>query len=237
MQRDYAYLKTSTLSGEDYKAIADNALAYFRNSASEKPKYALPVLFQACAFFERLIDKWGAAQRETPAREVTDEEFYTDAFAEELNYFTEEYVAAMRGCLGVMESVHSLVPAPVSIAVDFLNPLNSLHSSIPMHAEAARAQVCEHALMLSLTYSHVPWTQAMYDDIVAWYPAALLLCPQHNIPPMAAPDMRTALDWALSIDDHPKRRFLTLCSRFDTLLHPTPEAAAQLSLPSGFSLP
>lgn len=237
MHQEYSYFKPSLLNQEEQLAVFQNAVGYFRSNDQVKAKYPLLTLFQASAFFERLIVMQSKAERETPPRKISDEEFYTEDFAKKLEYFTGEYEAALVACMDVMDSVPSISRSDGSLAACFLNPLDSPHRAIPMNSSSARAEICEHALMLALTYSRVPWTERMYDALVNWYPPALLLCPEENIPPMASPAIRTALDWALSLDEKPKRRFKTIRTQFANMIAPSPQAAAHLDLPTNFTTP
>ena len=223
------------MNKEEQLAVFQNAVGYFRSNDKVEAKYPLLMLFQASAFFERLIIMQTKAERETPPRQISDEEFYTDAFAQKLEYFTMEYEAALGACLDVMNSVHSISRSDGLLAACFLNTLDSPHRAIPMNSDSARAAICENALMLALTHSQMPWTQSMYDKLVDWYPPALLLCPEKNIPPMASAAIRIALDWALSLDENPKRRFETIRSQFANMIAPSPEAAAHLDLPTNFT--
>lgn len=231
---DYTHFKPSLLSSEEQMAIIHNGVAHFRESGKEEARYSLPTLFQAVGFFERLMHAHIMAERETPPRKLTDEEFYTEDFAEKLEFFTIEYELALAGCMELMDSVHSISPSAGLLASCYLNPLDSPHRAIPMNPDAARAQVCEHALMLSLTHSKLDWTQSMYDALMAWYPPALLLCSEGNIPPMAPPAVRIALEWAMDLDEKPKRRFQTMAHQFVNMTKPMPDAAAHLDLPGGF---
>ena len=178
MRKDYTHFKPSLLEKDEYHAIVQNAVAYFQSFDKAEPLYPLPLLFQATAFFERLIVMQTMADRETPPRQISDEEFYTDTFAEKLEWFTVEYEAALAACQEVMDSVHSISRSDGVLAACFLNTIDSPHRSIPMNTTSARAVICEQALMLAFTYSQVPWTQSMYDALTNWYPPALLLCPE-----------------------------------------------------------
>lgn len=235
MQQDYSHFKITQLDKAECEAIVVNALAYMRDNGKQEPQYPFPQLFQATAFMERVVIMHARAERESPPRKITDEEVYTEDFATKLEYFTGEYIAALAGCIPAMSATHSSVPDAAMIASCFLNPLDSPHRAIPMNSTADRSEVCEHALMLSLTYSQLNWTQEMYDALVEWYPPALLLCADNNIPPMANPAVRTALEWAMSLDEKPKRRFMTMRDQFDNMVKPSPEAAAHLDLPAEFS--
>ena len=237
MHKDYTHFKPSLLDKEEYLAIVQNAVGYFRSLDNVEALYPLTTLFQATAFFERLALMHVKAERETPPRQISDEEFYTDDFATKLEFFTSEYEAAIVACRDVMNSVPSISRSDGALAACFLNTLDVPHRAIPMNASSARAVVCEQALMLSLTHSQVPWTQSMYESLINWYPPALLLCPAKNIPPMASPAVRIALEWALSLDDKPKRRFDTIKGPFANMIAPSPQAAAHLDLPTNFTSP
>ena len=133
-----------------------------------------------------------------------------------------------------MDSVHSITPSVVSIAAALLNPLNSPPQyQIPLDSAAARAHVVGQALALSLQYSQVPWTREMSDKLLAWYPAAFLLCGPLNVPPDLPAEVRTALDWAMGLDEKPKRRFTSMHAQFNTMISPSPEAYERIELPSG----
>lgn len=234
MHQDYTHFKPRLLSQEEYNAIAENATAHIRGNG-KAAKYPLPVLFQAAASVERFLIMHTTGERETPPRTISDEEFYTDAFAQELEFLTLEYTAALTGCSELMDSVRPSISSSALLACSFLNPLSSSYRSTPTTVAEARSQLCADALMFSLCHSTVPWTQPMYEALIEWYPAALLLCQQTNIPPMATPAMRTALEWAIGLDDNPKRRFKTINYQFSNMISPLPTAAANLDLPIDFS--
>ena len=234
MQQDYSHLKLSALNSDEYQDIVLNALPYFRENGKEKPRYPIPTLFQAAAFTERFFMIKIRHERATPPTEMTEEEIYAEDFAEQLNFFTQEFIDACQACLPVMDSVHSITPSVVSIAAALLNPLNSPPQyQIPLDSAAARAHVVGQALALSLQYSQVPWTREMSDKLLAWYPAAFLLCGPLNVPPDLPAEVRTALDWAMGLDEKPKRRFTSMHAQFNTMISPSPEAYERIELPSG----
>lgn len=235
MQQEYSHFKPSTLDPKAFEDVVTNGLLCFRENGKESPRHDPATLFQAVAFMERLIVMQASAKRESPPRELSDEEFYTDDFARQVEFFTKEFQAAMVAALPVMKATHSITSELGLLASCFLNPLGSKHRALPMSRDAARAQVCEHALMLSLTYSELEWTQGMYDALVEWYPPALLLCNDKNIPPMCTPAVHTALMWAMSLDEKPKSRFLTMRDQFENMIKPSPEAASHFDLPHGFA--
>lgn len=234
MPQDYSHLKLSALNIDEYQDIVLNALPFFRENGKEKPRYPIPTLFQAAAFTERFFMIKIRHERATPPTEMTEEEIYAEDFAEQLNFFTQEFIDACQACLPVMDSVHSITPSVVSIAAALLNPLNSPPQyQIPLDSAAARAHVVGQALELSLQYSQVPWTREMSDKLLAWYPAAFLLCGPLNVPPDLPAEVRTALDWAMGLDEKPKRRFTSMHAQFNTMISPSPEAYERIELPSG----
>lgn len=234
MPQDYSHLKLSALNIDEYQDIVLNALPFFRENGKEKPRYPIPTLFQAAAFTERFFMIKIRHERATPPTEMTEEEIYAEDFAEQLNFFTQEFIDACQACLPVMDSVHSITPSVVSIAAALLNPLNSPPQyQIPLDSAAARAHVVGQALALSLQYSQVPWTREMSDKLLAWYPAAFLLCGPLNVPPDLPAEVRTALDWAMGLDEKPKRRFTSMHAQFNTMISPSPEAYERIELPSG----
>lgn len=234
MQQDYSHLKLSTLDIKAHEDIMVNALGFFRGNGKEKPRYPTPMLFQMAAFTERFLTLKVHHERATPPTQMTEEEVYSEEFAQQLNFFTQEFIDACEACLPVMDSVHSITPSMVSIAAAFLNPMKSPPEyQVPMQRAAARARVVEQALDLSLQYSNVPWTRDMSDKLLAWYPAAFLLCKPLNVPPHLPAEVRTALDWAMGLDEKPKRRFITMHTQFTTMISPSPEAHESFALPSG----
>ena len=234
MPQDYSHLKLSALNIDEYQDIVLNALPFFRENGKEKPRYPIPTLFQAAAFTERFFMIKIRHERATPPTEMTEEEIYAEDFAEQLNFFTQEFIDACQACLPVMDSVHSITPSVVSIAAALLNPLNSPPQyQIPLDRAAARAHVVGQSLELSLQYSQVPWTREMSDKLLAWYPAAFLLCGPLNVPPDLPAEVRTALDWAMGLDEKPKRRFTSMHAQFNTMISPSPEAYERIELPSG----
>lgn len=234
MQKDYSHLKLSALDIKEYEKIMVNALGFFRGNGKEKPRYPMPMLFQVAAFSERFLTLQVHHERATPPTQMTEEEVYDPVFAEKLNFFTQEFIDACEACLPVMDSVHSITPSVVSIAAALLNPLNSPPQyQIPLDRATVRAHVVGQALDLSLQYSNVPWTQEMSDKLLAWYPAAFLLCKPLNVPPHLPAEVRTALDWAMGLDEKPKRRFNTMHTQFTTMISPSPEAYESIELPSG----
>lgn len=237
--RDFSYFKTSTYSDKEAMDIASNALGYFRENGSSHPEYPLPLLFQAAGFIERLIVMNAQAERENPPRKLTDEELHTPAFTQALNSATSEFELALAHCLPVMSSVPSSCVNEALIASCFLNPLNSGrrtdYESIST-AFDSRANVSRHALTLSLCYSKVPWTKEMYDGLVEWFAPSLLLCTIDNIPPMASPAVRVALDWAMSLDEKPVRRFESMMHQFEHMVTPSPQAAVTIELPPDFTV-
>lgn len=234
MPQDYSHLKLSALNIDEYQDIVLNALPFFRENGKEKPRYPIPTLFQAAAFTERFFMIKIRHERATPPTEMTEEEIYAEDFAEQLNFFTQEFIDACQACLPVMDSVHSITPSVVSIAAALLNPLNSPPQyQTPLDRAAARAHVVGQSLELSLQYSQVPWTREMSDKLLAWYPAAFLLCGPLNVPPDLPAEVRTALDWAMGLDEKPKRRFTSMHAQFNTMISPSPEAYERIELPSG----
>ena len=234
MPQDYSHLKLSALNIDEYQDIVLNALPFFRENGKEKPRYPIPTLFQAAAFTERFFMIKIRHERATPPTEMTEEEIYAEDFAEQLNFFTQEFIDACQACLPVMDSVHSITHSVVSIAAALLNPLNSPPQyQTPLDRAAARAHVVGQSLELSLQYSQVPWTREMSDKLLAWYPAAFLLCGPLNVPPDLPAEVRTALDWAMGLDEKPKRRFTSMHAQFNTMISPSPEAYERIELPSG----
>ena len=234
MQQDYSHLKLSALDIKEHEKIMVNALGFFRGNGKKKPRYPMPMLFQMAAFSERFFTLQVHHERATPPTQMTEEEVYDPVFAEKLDFFTQEFIDACQACLPVMDSVHSITPSVVSIAAALLNPLNSPPQyQIPLDSAAARAHVVGQALALSLQYSQVPWTREMSDKLLAWYPAAFLLCGPLNVPPDLPAEVRTALDWAMGLDEKPKRRFTSMHAQFNTMISPSPEAYERIELPSG----
>ena len=235
MQRDYTYFKPSELTSELYLDIITNAVGCLRGHGKEIPRYDSASLFQAVAFFERLTVMNSLAKRESPFRTLTDEELYTQDFANRLEIATEEFKAAERSLIPLMSSVHSITSPLGLLASCFLNPILKLRHEKLMDARQSRLAVCENALPLCLAYSQVPWTQDMYDHLMAWYPPALLLCAENNIPPMCTPAVRIAIDWAMSLDEKPTRRFKTMRDQFENMIG-SREPPSHLDLPKDFVL-
>ena len=236
MQRDYSHFKPSTLTQESYLDVVENAVACFRENGKQTPRYDSATLFQAVAFFERIAFLHTRAQRETPPRTLTDEEFCTRAFAIRLEFFTDEFKAAEKGTLALMNSVFSITSSAGLLASCFLNPMSSQPKRLRLDKDKTRSDICVHALNLSLSYSQAPWTQEIYDNLMDWYPPALLLCANDNIPPMCAPIVRMALDLYMSLDNNPVHRFNTMKNTFKCMVTPGLTAAAPfLALPAGFS--
>lgn len=234
MQQDYSHLKLSTMDIKEYEGIMLNALGFFRANAKEAPLYPLPMLFQAAAFSERFFTLKVQHERATPPTQMTEEEVYDPVFAQRLDFFTQEFIEACDACLPVMDSVHSITPSVISIAAAFLNPLNRPPQyQVPMERAAARANVVDQALDLALQYSSVAWTKEMTDKLLAWYPAAFLLCKPLNVSPHLPAEVRTALDWAMGLDEKPKRRFQSMHRQFTTMISPSPDAYESIELPSG----
>lgn len=234
MQRDYTYFKPSELTFEMYSDIIENAVGCLRGHGKEMPRYDSASLFQAVAFFERLTVMDSLSKRESPPRTLTDEEVYTQSFATQLEFATAEFKAAERSLIPLMSSVHSLSSPLGLLASCFLNPMLNLRHEKLMDARQSRLAVCEHALPLCLTHSQVPWTQDMYKNIMAWYPPALLLCAENNIPPMCTPAVRIAIDWAMSLDENPTRRFKTMRDQFENMIGS--REPPHLDLPTDFVL-
>lgn len=235
MQRDYAYFKQSKLTSEMYLDIIENAVGCLRGHGKEIPRYASALLFQAVAFFERLTVMDSFAKRESPTRALTDDELYTQDFANRLEIATEEFKTAEQSLITLMSSVYSITSPLSLLASCFLNPMLNLRHEKLMDARQSRLVVCEHALPLCLTYSQVPWTQNMYNNLMAWCPPALLLCAEHNIPPMCTPAVRIALEWAISLDEKPMRRFKTMNDQFENMIGPR-DPPPHFDLPKEFSL-
>lgn len=237
MQQDYSHLKLSALNIDEYQDIVLNALPFFRENGKEKPRYPIPTLFQAAAFTERFFMIKIRHERATPPTEMTEEEIYAEDFAEQLNFFTQEFIDACSACTPVMDSVHSGVTSLGSIAASFLNPLNSpVAHQLPLDRATVRAHVAEHALNLALQYSNVPWTKEMSEKLLAWFPASFLLCNPLNVPANLPAEVRTALDWAMGLDEKPMRRFRTMHTQFTTMISPSPEAHESIALPNGLDL-
>ena len=235
MQCDYTYFKKSELTSEVYLDIIQNAVGCLRGHGREIPRHASASLFQAVAFFERLTVMESLGKRESPPRTLTDEELYTQDFANRLEIATDEFKTAERSLITLMSSVHSIASPLGLLASCFLNPMLNLRRETLMDAKKSRVVVCEHALPLFLGYSQVPWTHEMYDNLMAWYPPALLLCAENNIPTMCTPAVRIAIDWAMSLDEKPTRRFKTMRDQFENMIG-SREPPPHLDLPEDFVL-
>ena len=158
---------------------------------------------------------------------------HTPAFAAHLNATTLEFMDACRGCMPVMDSVHSITTSVSSIGSSFLNPLLRVAESDTALAVTSRAEVAENSLVLALQFSKVPWTQDMADALLSWYAPSFLLCGNANAPTQyLPPPVQLALQWAMDLDENPLRRFKTMRDSFGAMLSSGHDLGPSIPVPS-----
>lgn len=227
MQREYSHFKPDEYSPDELDALIQNAFGVLRSFENVKPLYPDHLLFQVVGFMERIIIL--SSKDKSP---VKDDDCYTQIWADRLNFATCEFINSYDGCAEIVNSIVSGVPARNIIAASLLNPLFQQHErAVPIDSNVAKQHICQTALELPLVHAHVMWTQTMYDNLIEWYPPALLMCTPQNIPPMAPADIRTALEWASSIESNPNSRLKQMHSQFQNMISPNPSREAMFIIP------
>ena len=219
--------------------MVSEATSLFRENTPSANKQRLHVsnglatLFQTMAVMERCVLLNTRAGREVPAKVIQDHDVHTPAFAAHLNATTLEFMDACRGCMPVMDSVHSITTSVSSIGSSFLNPLLRVAESDTALAVTSRAEVAENSLVLALQFSKVPWTQDMADALLSWYAPSFLLCGNANAPTQyLPPPVQLALQWAMDLDENPLRRFKTMRDSFGAMLSSGHDLGPSIPVPS-----
>ena len=239
MASPYSHLPLHALSSEEFHELVSKAVSLFREGSDRAKRRQVHVndglasLFQTMAVMERCVVLNTRAQRDVPDKSLQDHYVHTPAFEAHLNATTLEFMAACRGCMPVMDSVHSITTSVSSIGLSFLNPLLRVTESDTALVVTSRAEVAENSLVLALQFSKVPWTPDMADALLSWYAPSFLLCRDTNAPTQyLPPPVQLALQWAMDLDENPLRRFKTMRDSFGAMLSSGHDIGPSIPVPS-----